>query len=410
MVLLQAEKIVTDNEKMMIKKLCFDILFIISALAFFVTRYYTLYMQKNLLNKMDAEPIMTEYYNSCNLCPRRCGVNRYTNRGYCGEGAELRLACASIHRGEEPPVTGSGGSGTIFVSGCNLCCVFCQNYQISQASVRDVKQSDSAKPAVSEEQGTAIGRVVTNAEFAGICLALEKHGAENINIVTGSHVIPAIAAGIDAARGSGLQIPVLWNTSSYENPETLELLRGRVSVFLPDLKTLDSNIAENFFNAPDYPEAASKAILKMLDLANSNGIEGNQTYDKNKLIVRHLILPGFLDSTKQVLKWFADNLSGKALLSLMTQYTPPAESCNSLSLNAARKNPAKLKKPLNYVSESDYLTVIGWLDEFGIDDGFCQELVTGSDWLPDFNRINPFSSELSKPVWHWNCGFVDKLA
>lgn len=231
-----------------------------------------------------------------------------------------------------------------------------------------------------------MGRAVSAAEFADICLALEKQGAQNINIVTGSHAIPAIAAGLDAARGGGLTIPALWNTSSYESEQALELLRGRVQTFLPDLKTLDSRLAAQFFNAPDYPAAATAAIMKMIAMSeHSENAAG-------MVIIRHLILPGFLESTRQVLQWFADNAQGRALLSLMTQYTPVK--------NAGGAAPSR------YVNKAEYEAVLGWCGEFGIDDGFCQELVTGSAWLPDFNRVNPFSSRLSKPVWHWRDGFA----
>jgi putative pyruvate formate lyase activating enzyme len=320
----------------------------------------------------------------CSLCPRNCQIDRDAGeRGYCGETAELRLAAASIHRGEEPPVTGTGGSGTIFVSGCNLGCVFCQNYQISQ-------------------QG--MGRSVSAAEFAEICLALQKRGAENINIVTGSHAVPAIAEGLDAAMAAGLRIPVLWNSSAYESLEALEILSRhgtgsrrdtggeRVDVYLPDLKTLDSGLATRFFNAPDYPETASTAIKKMIAMRplcyNDTG-----TVLVSGVIIRHLVLPGFLESTHAVLRWFAENARGKALLSLMTQYTP---------LGAG---------PDRFVDQADHDTVLGWLDTFGIEDGFYQELVTGDGWLPDFNRTNPFPAAdgavpLSDPVWHWHNGLM----
>jgi putative pyruvate formate lyase activating enzyme len=237
-----------------------------------------------------------------------------------------------------------------------------------------------------------MGRVVSAAEFAKICLALEKQGAENINIVTGSHAIPAIAGGIDAAKAAGLNIPVLWNSSSYESVEAMELLRGRISAFLPDLKTLDTGLAARFFRAPSYPSAAAAAILKMMELCGGSG--GGQ----DRIIIRHLILPGFLESTRQVLAWFAEHARGRALLSLMTQYTPRKKS------GPGEKLPPTT--PSRYVNKDEYETVLGWLGEFGIEEGFCQELVTGSDWLPDFNRTNPFSSELSKPVWHWKGGFV----
>jgi putative pyruvate formate lyase activating enzyme len=321
------------------------------------------------------------YYANCLLCPRRCGVNRFDVRGIdacddivnpaenrvnntafrppgrCGENAGLRLASASVHRGEEPPITGSGGSGTIFVSGCNLGCVFCQNYQISLGGA---------------------GRLVGPAEFAEICLVLQKRGAENINIVTGSHAVPAIAEGLDAARAAGLRIPALWNTSSYESAEALELLRDRIDMYLPDLKTLDKGLAGRFFRAPDYPEYAAAAITRMME------------YRPRHVIIRHLVLPGFLESTRAVLRWFAEHAAGRALFSLMTQYAPVGDG----------------DIPDRYVKQGEYETLLRWLEEFDIDDGFYQELVTGSDWLPDFTRQNPFSSDLSVPVWHWKSGFV----
>jgi len=318
-------------------------------------------------------------YRNCMLCPRRCGVNRDAGQiGYCGESSALRLAFAGIHRGEEPPVTGKGGSGTIFVSGCNLGCAFCQNYRIS-----------SGKHGLKEK---ALGRIVDTEEFAGICLSLQKHGAENINIVTGSHAAPAIAIGIKAARECGLSIPVLWNSSGYEGTETLEILSGFVDVYLPDLKTTDPLIAAKYFNAPNYPEHAAAAILKMMEYkklqfrSGQSGITSNDTIISG-VIVRHLIIPGALDSTREVLLWFSENCRGRALLSLMTQYTPVDIPGSTAEI------------PHSFVSENDYKEVLSMLNEFGIDDGYCQELITGSQWLPDFTRQNPFSSKLSLPIW-----------
>jgi len=289
-------------------------------------------------------------------------VNRLEGqRGFCGETADLRVAFAGIHKGEEPPITGAGGSGTIFVSGCNLSCAFCQNYQISKEG---------------------LGRAVSQDEFAEICLALEERGAENINIVTGSHAAPALALGITAARKEGLSIPVLWNSSGYDGTVSLEILKDIVDVYLPDLKTLDSNFAGKFFNASDYGEHATSAILKMMEYRE---LRLDETM-LSGVMVRHLVIPGFLENTRQVLAWFAEHCKGRALLSLMTQYTPVGTDATI---------------PRRYVSEDEYTAVLSMLDEFGIDDGFCQELVKGSDWLPDFTRANPFSSELSVPVWHY---------
>jgi putative pyruvate formate lyase activating enzyme len=315
-------------------------------------------------------------YKNCLLCPRRCGVDRTVSdvevydgkhaakTGFCGIGARLYAASASIHRGEEPPVSGEGGSGTIFISGCNLRCLFCQNYQISQ---------------------NGLGAVVSQDMFADICIALQKHGAENINIVTGSHCVPAIVLAIQNAKTKGLHIPVLWNSSAYESVDTILMLNDYIDNYLPDLKTLDADIAKKFFNAEDYPYYAAVAIKQMM--ADKPG----------RVIIRHLVLPGYLDSTRAVLRWFADNAAGKAQLSLMTQYTPVY---NGIC-------PGDGGVPGSFVSRREYDTVLSWLDEFDIEDGYYQELETGSGWLPDFNNTNPFSSNLSVPVWHWKTGFAD---
>jgi putative pyruvate formate lyase activating enzyme len=262
-----------------------------------------------------------------------------------------------------------------------------------------------------------LGRLVDTDEIARICLALQRRGAENINIVTGSHAVPALVEGIAAARrgpapgnggtaGGPLSIPVLWNSSAYEVPETLELLSGTVEVFLPDLKTLDSALAEQYYNASNYPETAAAAIRKMLTLRRLRveKWEGGTESMVSGVMVRHLVLPGHLGSTRKVLRWFAEHCAGQALLSLMFQYTDmaavyPADSS------------FRRTGPKRRISEAEYHTVLNWLGEYGLEDGYCQD-PPGRDpaadarWLPDFERTNPFSSELSTPVWHWREGFV----
>jgi putative pyruvate formate lyase activating enzyme len=315
-------------------------------------------------------------YADCRLCPRACGVDRRGgvdrqsgSMGFCRQGMAMRIASASIHFGEEPPVSGSGGSGTVFFSGCTLRCAFCQNYQISQEGM---------------------GREVDAREFARICLRLEERGAHNINLVTGTQFAPSIALGLSLAREGGLTIPALWNGSGYEEIETIELLSGSVDVWLPDYKTPDSDTAREFFQAPDYPEKARAAILRMAELSPlrlENGLM------KGGVLLRHLLLPGKLAETRLALEWFAKKLKGRALISVMTQYTP---------IPALLGRPA----PADPVGSAEYGALMDMIEELDLGEGYYQELVPGSDWLPDFNRSNPFSSELSRPVWHWRDGFL----
>jgi putative pyruvate formate lyase activating enzyme len=263
--------------------------------------------------------------------------------------------------------------------GCN----FCQNYQISR---------------------NGMGRPVGPAEFAAITLALQNAGAENINIVTGTHAAPAIVSGLDLARDRGLDIPVLWNTSAYESDAALDLLRDRVDVYLPDLKTLDPRVGARFFKAGDYPRYAAAAILRMLSFRGElrwkkpedHPAKGGETPDPilaRGVIIRHLIIPGYLESTREVIKWFHRHARGRALLSLMTQYTHCAGGEDGKDPGGAA--------PQRYLIREEYERVMEWLTEYGIEEGFYQEPAPGRDWLPDFSRTNPFSSRLSRPVWHW---------
>ena len=316
---------------------------------------------------------------TCRLCPRGCGAPRKEgakpSAAFCGEGSGLRLAWAGLHFGEEPPIAGAGGSGAVFVTGCNLRCPFCQNWQISREGM---------------------GRPVSAEEFAAICIALEDAGAENVNIVTGSHAIPLIADGLKEARKRGLKIPVVWNSSAYESVASLKLLEGLVSIWLPDFKTMDADFAGAVLHARDYPERTAEAILYMAassPLEYAAGKDGKTQALKSGVIMRHLALPARLEDTERVLRWFKRNLEGCALLSLMTQYTPvPAAGASSL--------------PNRFTSGDEYARLVEMLEAINIEEGFLQELNPDDEWLPDFSERQPFSSALAKPVWCWKEGFA----
>ncbi|MCG8452860.1 MAG: radical SAM protein [Spirochaetales bacterium] len=314
---------------------------------------------------------MESLYNPCQLCPRECGVNRLEGeRGYCGETAQLRLATAGLHFGEEPPLARQGGSGTLFITGCAMGCPFCQNHQISRGGR---------------------GRVVEEEELVRIAQELAKAGAQNLNLVTPSHAAPALGTFLVPMKAA-TSLPVAWNSSGYESLEALESVAPSVNIWLPDLKTLNDETAQRCYGAPDYPEAARRAVEWMVNqgepLVNDQGsmIQGT--------MIRHLVLPGELASTRGVLEWFAQNLEGRAWLSLMTQYTPVCIPGEGRVI------------PQRQVNEEEYAQILEWLDELGIDDGYVQDLVPGDEWLPDFNRTDPFGSELSQIIWRWEEGFI----
>lgn len=317
-------------------------------------------------------------YTQCSACPRGCGIDRTKQSAFCGEGSALRLASACLHFGEEPPVTARGGSGTIFVTGCNLRCAFCQNYQISQHGM---------------------GAAVTGTEFTEICLRLQELGAENINIVTGSHAAPVLAEYLRNAKQAGLSIPVCWNSSGYDSIRSLRLLQSVVDIWLPDFKTLDRNLARALFAAPDYPQVAQEAIQWMLRHFPLV-IEGEKIL--RGVIVRHLFLPGQLESTVEALSWLKEHADGKACISLMSQYTPVpfAEEERLLAV----RNTALSAIENRLVSAEEDTDLRDFICAFDFKHLFYQELNAGTDWLPDFERAQPFSNALARPVWHWQTG------
>ena len=238
---------------------------------------------------------------NCRLCPRACGTDRTTGRGACGAGAAIEAARASLHMWEEPPISGTNGSGTVFFSHCSLGCVFCQNRRISRRE--------------------AEGRPVAIEALAKTFLSLEKKGAHNINLVTGAHYVPQIIEALELARKQGLTVPIVYNSSGYEQVETLKLLDGRVDIYLPDYKYYSSYYAGLYSRAEDYREVAVAAIDEMVRQT------GTPQFDENGLlkrgtVIRHLMLPGLAGDTAQVLRDIAARWNDCVLVSLMRQYTP----------------------------------------------------------------------------------------
>ena len=251
-------------------------------------------------------------YHSCRLCPRACGVDRTAARGFCGCSDAAHVARAGLHFGEEPPISGSRGSGTIFFCGCTLRCPFCQNHRISR-------------------DGDA-GRAVTAAELAELMLDLQARGAHNINLVTATHYLPTVVAALDLARAD-LHIPILYNCGGYESTETVRALDGYVDVWLPDLKYGTAEAAQACSAPADYPEVALAAIAQMAAQAGAPQFAPDGTIVRG-VIVRHLVLPGGRRDSIVALKRLAEVIDPAAIrLSLMRQYTPPAALALAPPLN-----------------------------------------------------------------------------
>ena len=249
---------------------------------------------------------------SCQLCPRMCQVNRHTGMGYCLMPDRIKVARAALQMWEEPCISGEHGSGAIFFSGCTLRCVFCQNYKIAAA---------------------AVGKYITVDGLADIMLRLQDKHANNINLVTPTHYALHIAQALTKARDNGLRIPVVYNTSAYENIETLKRLDGLVDVYLPDFKYMDSSLALKYSHAEDYPEVAKSALNEMVRQAGSpcmysdddELVQSGYVEDgvmKRGVIVRHLVLPGCTKDSKAVIGYLYDTYKDDIYISIMNQYTP----------------------------------------------------------------------------------------
>lgn len=285
---------------------------------------------------------------NCNLCPRRCNADRLSgSSGYCGETALLRAARASLHMWEEPCISKASGSGTVFFSGCSLRCVFCQNRHIALGNA---------------------GKEVSTDRLAEIFLELEQKGAANINLVTPTHFIPQIIIALKAAKERGMSLPVVYNSSGYEEVSSLRLLEGLIDLWLPDFKYMSSEISRKYSHAPDYFASASKALAEMVRQAGKTDLD-----TCHGVIVRHLILPGCTEDSKNILRYLYETYGNRIYLSIMNQYTPLPQVSAYPELN--RK-----------ITEAEYEEVVDYALSLGIENGFVQEGETSSEsFIPDFD-------------------------
>ena len=288
-------------------------------------------------------------YSSCELCARRCRVDRTSEKtGFCKSSDKPRITRAALHFWEEPIISGTRGSGTIFFSGCSLGCVYCQNYRISRAPV---------------------GREVTPDELAAEMLKLEKSGAHNINFVTPTHFAPSVAASIRAARGLGLSIPVVYNTGSYDTKETVRALDGLVDIYLPDLKYYRPESAQRLSFAKDYPTVAREAIAEMVRQHPTPVIEDGIM--RSGVVVRVLLLPSHVAEAKLSVKYLYETYGDNIYISLMNQYTPMQGMTSPLDRT---------------VTNAEYSELVAYAERIGVTNAFIQEGGTQKEsFIPDFD-------------------------
>ena len=291
-----------------------------------------------------------ELLKNCMLCPRKCGVNRYKTKGSCGANNKIKLAYYSLHKWEEPVVSGVRGSGTIFFSNCNMKCIYCQNKKISL---------------------DGYGKYISNKKLGEIMLKLQNMGAHNINLVTPTHYVPQIVYTLHKIKNYSLNIPVIYNTSSYENVGTIMMLRGLVDIYLADLRYYDDELAFNYSGCRNYFENATMAIDEMFRQVGECSFDKDGMITKG-LIVRILILPGHIEDSKKLIKYLYKTYGDEIFISIMNQYTP-VNTCIYNNLN--RK-----------LTDNEYDEVIKYALELGVTNAFIQEGGTTNDsFIPDFN-------------------------
>lgn len=299
----------------------------------------------------------------CNICPRKCNIDRRIDKGFCKSSDTIRIARANLHMWEEGCISGAEGSGTIFFTGCNLRCIFCQNHKISDGG--NLTEVDGNKI-------TQVGIEVTSNELADKMLELQFKKANNINLVTGTHYVPQIIRAIDIARGKGLNIPIVYNTSSYESVETIKALEGYIDVYLPDFKYYD-DIARKYSNAPDYREIATQAIDEMVR-QQPTPIFDDRGMMTRGVIVRHMVIPGHTKDSKRVVKYIHDRYKDDVYISIMSQYTPVRYIAEYPNLNR-RLTKREYQKVVDYA-----------INECEVINGYIQEgEVASESFIPDFD-------------------------
>ena len=288
----------------------------------------------------------------CMLCPRMCKANRSDGQvGYCGADSRIKIGRYSLHMWEEPPISGTRGSGTVFFSNCNLGCVFCQNYKIS---------SQHSGVYVNEE------------ELCNIFLDLQKQGAHNINLVTPTHYIIGIANALNMAKKKGLSIPIVYNSGGYESPEALKILDKIIDIYMPDMKYYNDKFAVYYSNAPGYFRYCTAAIEEMYRQVGKNEFD-NDGMMKKGLIVRHMMLPGLLFDSKKILDYLYDTYGDNIFVSIMSQYTPMPQ---------IKGRYPEIDKP---VSKKYYDTLVDYAVKIGMTNVFIQEGdAVGESFIPDF--------------------------
>jgi putative pyruvate formate lyase activating enzyme len=298
---------------------------------------------------------LKEIYKDCVLCPRKCHVDRTLGElGYCRLPAKIIMDCALAHHGEEPPLSGRNGAGTIFLSSCNLGCIYCQNYQISHR---------------------VVGQELNADQLARIMLDLQKRQCHNIEPVTPTSQTPLIMEALLLARTQGLKIPFVYNCGGYENPEIIKLLDGMVEIYLPDFKYGLEEDSVMFSSAPEYPRFALGSIKEMVRQVGDE-LDLNNGVAQKGVIIRHLVLPGRVENSKEVLRLIRNEISRDVFLSIMSQYTPTVK---------VRNHPILKRR----ITRNEYEQVLDYADKLGFNNLFIQE-VNDYELTPDFDKENPF--------------------